>query len=137
MKTQSIVANKNAKVDYIAEKQILICESLVEFIPRDSFMELFTEIGDFVKKNNVKKLIFDKRNMRIFDQKSMEWYHIHWKSEMKKYGLSTYRKLLPDDFIFEKSVELGRQKISKENPDFDFNAYDIQYFKSLEEAMEK
>ncbi|TAG03290.1 MAG: hypothetical protein EAZ44_06230 [Cytophagia bacterium] len=135
--TQSIISNKDAVVDYHVETSTLICEVLAEFTSRENFINLFTEMGEFIKKNNVKKLIFDKRNMRIFDQTSMEWYHVEWKTSMKKYGLSVYRKILPNDFIFEKSVELGRLKIAKENPAFKFEDFDIQYCKTVEEAMEK
>lgn len=135
--TQSIISNKDAVVDYHVETSTLICELLAEFTSRETFINLFTEMGEFIKKNDVKKLIFDKRNMRIFDQTSMVWYHVEWKPSMKKYGLSVYRKILPNDFIFEKSVELGRLKIAKENPDFKFEDFDIQYCKTVEEAMEK
>lgn len=133
----SVLVNKQAVVNYIPELSTLICEVSVEFINRESFISLFTEMGEFIKKNDVKKLIFDKRNMRIFDQTSMDWYHVEWKPAMKKYGLSAYRKILPNDFIFEKSVELGRLKISKDNPSFSFDDFDIQYCKTIEEAMEK
>ncbi len=136
MSMQSVISDKNVVVNYIPEKSILICELLVEFITKDNFVNLFTEMGEFIKKNHVKKMIFDKRNMRVFDQSSMEWYHIHWKPEMKKYGLNSYRKILPNDLIFETSVKLGKQKIAKENPNFKFEDFDIQYFKTLEESIE-
>jgi hypothetical protein len=130
-------AESKIDVDYIAQKGILICSTNSAFISDLEFKEIFKEIGEMAKHHNVKKLIFDKRSLKVFDQNSMEWYHIVWKKEMKKYGLKSYRKILPEDSMFVKSVEIGRAKILAKYPDFSFEDYDIQYCNSIEEAVEK
>jgi hypothetical protein len=130
-----IINTNQAIVEYLPESQTIICQLKTEFINRQTFIELFGKMGDFIKNNPVKKFIFDKRSMKVFDQSSMDWYHVIWKPEMKKLGLKTYRKILPNDIIFKKSVELGRQKIAKDNPHFNFNDFDIQYCESIDEAL--
>ncbi len=124
-------------VEYIAQKGILICTCNASFITDKDFRDIFSEIGEMVKHHSVKKLIFDKRSLKVFDQPSMEWYHIVWKKEMKQYGLKSYRKILPKDSMFVKSVEIGRAKILAKYPEFSFEEYDIQYFSSVEEAIEQ
>jgi hypothetical protein len=94
------------------------------------------QIEDFAEQNPVKKMILDKSPLRIFHQPSMEWYHVIWKENMYKKGLSVYRKILPDDNLFEESVKIGRERIIKENPGFNINKYDIQYCKNLQEALD-
>jgi hypothetical protein len=49
----------------------------------------------------------------------------------------TYRKILPEDPLFEESVKIGKEKIIRENPSFDLSQYDILYCKSLKEAIAK
>jgi hypothetical protein len=39
--------------------------------------------------------------------------------------------------LFEQSVITGRKKIARENPDFKFEKFDIQYCSSIEEAIKK
>jgi uncharacterized protein YqfB (UPF0267 family) len=56
---------------------------------------------------------------------------------MYRYGLRSHRKLLPEDKMFERNVMAGRRKIMRDNPEFDFDKYDIVYCKTLEEALEK
>jgi hypothetical protein len=130
-------AKSKIQTEYIAEKGILICSSTSTFISDIDFKHIFSEIGEMVKHHNVRKLIFDKRSLKVFDQPSMEWYHVIWKKEMLLYGLKSYRKILPDDILFTKSVEIGRAKILAKYPEFSFEKYDIQYCNSIEEAIEK
>ena len=130
-------AESKIDVEYVAQKGILICSTKTTFISDLEFKEIFKEIGEMAKHHNVTKLIFDKRSLKVFDQNSMEWYHIVWKKEMKKYGLRKYRKILPEDNLFVKSVEIGRAKILAKHPEFSFEDYDIQYCNSIEEAIEK
>jgi hypothetical protein len=52
-------------------------------------------------------------------------------------GLTKHRKILPEDNLFRKSVEIGREKIKKDHPNFDFDALDIVYVESVEEGFEK
>ncbi|TAE14569.1 MAG: hypothetical protein EAZ95_09775 [Bacteroidetes bacterium] len=132
--------NRYAKVYQLDENpQVLVCELLVSYVPEQSFRELFMQIGDFVKKSKdvIQKFIFDKRKLTTFHQASMVWYHVEWKPEMLKYGLQSYRKILPADTLFKKSVEIGRNKIAQEHPEFEWEKYDIQYCESVEEALEK
>lgn len=137
IKAELVLENKNALVEFYPEQQTIVCTVRSAFLPRTEFIALFNKIGDFVKSNPVKKLIFDKSALKVFDQPSMEWYHLEWKQSMLHYGLSVYRKILPKDQLFRKSVEFGRAKIVRENPQFELSAFDIQYCESVEEAMSK
>ena len=103
----------------------------------NDFKELFNKIAILVKQEKITKFIFDKRRLTTFHQPSMEWYHLIWKEDMYKTGLKKHRKLLPNDKLFEQSVITGRKKIARENPDFNFDKFEIIYCKSLEEAIEK
>lgn len=117
---------------------MLICELLVEYVPEQAFKELFEAITDLIKKApSTTKFIFDKRSLRTFHQASMTWYHVEWKPKMLQYSLKTYRKVLPKDTLFRKSVEIGRNKISQDYPTFDWNAFDIQYSETVEEAIQQ
>lgn len=133
--SQIIFENKYAKVAILNEGQILICQAIDIFIPTEQFTNLFQEIGNYIKSHSVKKLIFDKRSLKIFDQKAMTWYHIVWKKEMLAYGLETWRKLLPQDATFRMSVNIGKNKIKTDHPEFDFDLFNIQYVESFEEAI--
>lgn len=138
MNMNLLLENRYAKVYTLEEKpDALICEALVVYIPEQNFKELFASIADFLKKSKsiIKTFVFDKRSLTTFHQASMTWYHIEWKPEMLKYGLQHYRKILPKDSLFRKSVEIGRGKITNEYPDFDWQKYDIQYCESIEEAL--
>jgi hypothetical protein len=103
----------------------------------NDFKELFNKISVLVKQEKITKFIFDKRKLTTFHQPSMEWYHLNWKEDMYKIGLKKHRKLLPNDKLFEQSVITGRKKISRDNPDFNFDKFEIIYCNTLEEAIEK
>jgi hypothetical protein len=103
----------------------------------ETFIKVMDEIEDFASSESISKMIFDKSNLTVFHQASMEWYHIVWKPKMFKKGLKSYRKILPKDPLFRECVRIGREKIRRNNPAFDFNAYDIQYCASVEEAFSK
>jgi len=133
----NIIHNTIAEVKYYNEEQTVICVLSQNFVTYDDFKELFNELGDFIRLNPVEKFILDKRNLTVFDQPSMTWYHVTWKAEMKLFGLDTYRKLLPDNKVFRTSVEIGKTRIEKENPQFKFDDYDIQYTESIEQAFAK
>jgi hypothetical protein len=134
---QKRIDNKFATVSLLPSAQILLCTLKVEYVPIENFQALFTEIGGIIKAERVKKMIFDKRSLKTFHQPSMTWYHTIWKEEMYLCGLKSYRKLLPNDTLFRKSVEIGREKIMRENPSFNFEKFDIVYCEKLEEAFEK
>ncbi len=125
------------EMETILEKKLLICKCVAPVISELEFMTFFHEVGGLVERYGIKKLIFDKRSLRVFHQPSMEWYHVHWKKEMAKVGLKTYRKILPEDKVFKMSVEIGRKKIREKNPEFNFEDFDIQYCESIEEAISK
>ena len=101
----------------------------------EDFQNHFNTIGNFIKKNKTVKFIFDKSSLKVFHQPSMEWYHTIWKKEMANYGLKSYRKILPNLQYFKMSVKIGKERIIKENPDFRFEDYDIQYYDTLKEAL--
>lgn len=122
---------------YYPEKQTIICEIRSVLIKEEDFKKLFTAIGEKAKRTGTQKIIFDKRKLKVFDQNAMTWYHTVWKEDLlKTIGLKKHRKLLPLDDLFQKSVEVGRQKIAREY-NFDFEKYDIVYCSSIEEALEK
>lgn len=127
--------NQKIKINHYNQLGILVCTSQVPFIDELEFQEIFSEIGEIVKNNTIDKLIFDKRSLQIFDETSMEWYHVHWKKEMQNYGLRSYRKILPNDSNFIKKVEIGRAKMLSKYPDFDFDDYDIKYCNSIDESI--
>lgn len=128
--------NPFSTVEISADQNYALVKAKESYIPIEEFKKCFNALGDYIKENsNIKKLIFDKRNLKVFDQDSMVWYFVEWKAEMKKYGLSVHRKLLPDDDVFVESVKLGREKLARENPDAAFHKLDIKYSKTLEDAV--
>ena len=136
--TFEIVSDRVAsKIEWFSEKSILIVTTKKSFINRADFEALFHEVENWVKKHSVAKLIFDKSSLRVFDQPSMVWYHLEWKPKMLAYGLKTYRKILPQDTMFRTSVKIGKERILRDNPNWDPKRFDIQYFDSVEEALEK
>lgn len=107
------------------------------YIPIDEFKQLFNEVGKHVKEKGFKKLIFDKRNLQIFHQPSMEWYFVDWKEEMYDFGLTQHRKILPKDPVFRECVKLGREKINQKYPNAKFHEMDIKYSINLSDALVK
>lgn len=126
----------HATIEKIANKPVLIVTAKDSFIPIEEFKSIFNKAGELVKQHKTKKLIFDKRNLTVFHQPSMEWYFTEWKEEMFDKGLKNHRKLLPDDKVFRQSVKLGRQKIDKDYKDLRLNEMDIKYFEELQEAID-
>jgi hypothetical protein len=128
---------KYARVLINVEKKMVICELLADYIPIDDFKETFYRIGDLVKEGDFQKFIFDKRSLRAFHQPTMEWYFIHWKSEMLKYGVTKHRKILPSEKWFEKMVQIAKAQILQNYPENIIDQLDIQYCDSIEEAILK
>ncbi|MBA4301840.1 hypothetical protein SAMN03080617_01391 [Algoriphagus alkaliphilus] len=124
-----------ARVLVSAEKKIVICELLADYIPIEDFKEAFEQIGKIVKGGSFEKFIFDKRSLRAFHQPTMEWYFIHWKKDMLAYGLKTHRKILPAEKWFEKMVQIAKQQILETYPDNIIDQLDIQYCDTIEEAI--
>ncbi len=129
---------KHASVSTVdTDSTIAVVTAKTEYIPIDEFKKIFESIGKLVIANSVKKLIFDKRNLTVFHQPSMEWYFTEWKSQMFEAGLKTHRKLLPENEVFRQSVKIGRDKINKNFPNGKFHQMDIGYAETLQEAIEK
>jgi hypothetical protein len=127
---------KHAVVSVVQESpNTVVVEAVTNYIPIDQFKEIFNFIGELVSKDKVTKLIFDKRNLTVFHQPSMEWYFVEWKEKMFENGLTTHRKILPLDEVFRQSVKIGREKISKMYPKGKFQTMDIAYAETLEEAV--
>ena len=133
----SIKAFKNAEVFRVNGSKTLMVEATGTYIPIEEFKQIFSYIGEVTQKEKIEKLIFDKRNLTVFHQPSMEWYFVHWKEDMAKHGLNTHRKLLPDDQVFVQSVNIGREQIANKYPQGKFNQMDIQYMNTIDDAIEK
>ncbi|MDX2301318.1 MAG: hypothetical protein NW226_00905 [Microscillaceae bacterium] len=121
----------------VANSTIAILKSKAEYITIDNFKEMCNFIGDMAKLGEVRKLVFDKRSLKIFHQPSMTWYYTEWKTEVSRYGLNRHRKILPNDPLFRQSVKIGREKINREYPQAQYHHLDIQYFETLDEAIEQ
>lgn len=126
---------KHATVSFSKENKAAVITATDTYIPMEEFKKIFAEVERLVIKEKLTKMVFDKRALRIFHQPSMEWYFIEWKEKMFKFGLSTHRKLLPQDRVFRESVKIGREKIMRENPGLDIQKLDIRYFEHLNDAL--
>ena len=113
----------------------IIAYATASYIPIDEFKLVFEKVGDLVKEHGYKKLVFDKRNLQIFHQPSMEWYFVNWKEELFNYGLTQHRKILPKDPVFRECVKLGREKINLQYPKAKFHEMDIKYSVNLQDAL--
>lgn len=130
-------AMKHAKIMLVENKpEIVVLEATSGYIPIGQFKEIFGAITTLVKERNITKLIFDKRNLKVFHQPSMEWYFITWKEEMYDLGLQTHRKILPIDAIFRHSVKIGREKIKAQHPDGKYTLMSIEYAETIDEAID-
>lgn len=81
------------------------------------------------------RLVFDKRELTLFHQPSMEWYLTELKEKMYDKGLRIHHKILPKDCVFRECVKLDRKKIYSEHPKAKFNLMDIAYANTIEEAL--
>lgn len=133
-----LAINKDyGKVFLLPDNQIMICELTKEYVPIEDFREIFSATVPFIEKHKIKKFIFDKQNLRVFHQPSMEWYFVVWKQEIYALGLKIHRKILPQDQIaFNLAVEAGRAKIMSDYKDTVIPLLDIQYKTSVLEAIE-
>lgn len=128
---------KYAKIMLVENNpEIVVLEATSAYIPMGQFKEIFGVIGTLVKERKITKLIFDKRNLTVFHQPSMEWYCVIWKEEMYDLGLQTHRKILPEDADFRHSVKIVREKIKAEYPDGKYNLMSIEYAETLDDAIE-
>ncbi len=134
-KTSLLASSEYADILQVNEEPILIVQAKTPFIPLSEFKNLFEEVGQWVTKLSITKLIFDKRSLKVFHQPSMQWYCTEWKEKMADQGLSVYRKLLPEDTLFRHSVQVGRDAILRKFPHGKYRKLDIQYVEDLAEAI--
>jgi hypothetical protein len=118
-----------------AHQPTLLVTATTTYIPIDQFKAIFNEIGLWVSDLKIQKLIFDKRQLTVFHQPSMEWYFVDWKEQMFDLGLVRHVKILPPDEVFRQSVRIGRNKINEAFPDRKFHTMEILYAESLQEAI--
>jgi hypothetical protein len=142
--TTQIIAENNfelkfemryARVFANAEKGMVICELLADYIPIDDFKATFNHITQIVESGKYEKFIFDKRSLRAFHQPSMEWYFLNWKNKVLELGIKKHRKILPEEKWFEKMVMIAKEQIMRNNPDNVIPLLDIKYCNSIEEAI--
>lgn len=132
-----VIEKEYGKVFLLPTEHILICELTREYVPIEDFKEIFNETVPIIEKFNIRKFIFDKQNMRVFHQPSMEWYFVDWKTNIYALGLSIHRKILPQDQpAFNLAVEAGRAKIMAEYKNTIIPKLDIQYKTSIKDAIE-
>lgn len=135
---ETVISKDFGLVYYLPEKKVMICELTRAYVPIEEFKEIFSETVPLIERLGVEKFIFDKQNMRIFHQPSMEWYFVEWKQEIFKLGMRVHRKILPDNQpAFRLAVEAGRAKIAREFTDTVIPQLDIQYKDSVELAIEE
>lgn len=114
---------------------IALMEANASYIPIEQFKEAFHAMEELIIKKKINKLIFDKRQLSVFHQPSMEWYFVEWKEKMADYGLVNHIKILPQDEVFCQSVKIGREQINKKYPQARFRQLYIQNASSVEEAV--
>lgn len=124
-----------ARVYSNADKGMLICELLADYVPIEDFKETFKHITNIAEGGKFEKFIFDKRALRAFHQPSMEWYFLNWKNKMLELGITKHRKILPEEKWFEKMVMIAKEQIIKNNPNNIIHLLDIKYCNSIEEAI--
>lgn len=105
------------------------------YIPIESFKTAFGKAYGYSKERNWKKFIFDKSNLNVFHQPSMEWYYTNWKKDLVDIGLTKHYKILPNEDWFKSSVKAGIAEIKLKYPEFDFNQFTVDYINKIEEAI--
>ncbi len=129
--------NPHVAVYLLPQVRTVLCQARKAYLPHKVFVETYRKVEELVRGHGITKLVFDKQPMRIFNQASMIWYHVHWKQKMYDQGLYTYRKILPPDEAFRLAVSICRDNLTKEHPGFDLSKFDIRYCNSLAEALAK
>jgi hypothetical protein len=132
---QQLLHKDSISVSYVASEKTMLVRAEERYIPRATFQETFNELLPLLDQYPSTKMIFDKRALKVFDQPSMVWYHLEWKPLAYAKGVTRHVKILPDDPVFRKSVDIGREKIKREHPEFDYQRYNIVYKENLEEAF--
>lgn len=136
-KWTSVETSKFADIQYNSSTQTALITTKAEYLPMDKFREIFESLSKLFNTQAVKTLVFDKQSLRVFHQPSMEWYYNEWKTVMlQKHGLRNHYKILPQDSLFRKSVEIGRSKIlSSVAENSPLKQLNIRYFETVEEAL--
>ena len=116
---------------------IMIAQVLSSYVPVEDFINTFQKMVGAVSTKKINKFIFDKRELRAFNQPTMEWYYIEWKEKLLDEGLNVHRKLLPEEEWFKKCVEAGKDEILREYPNNRLNQIDIQYFETISDCIAK
>lgn len=64
---------KHASLQVVESRQAtLLVTATATYIPIEQFKSIFNEITQWVEQLNIQKLIFDKRQLTVFHQPSME-----------------------------------------------------------------
>ena len=127
--------NAHVVVYLLAQARTVLCQARKAYLPHEIFVETYRQIEPLVSRHGITKLVFDKQYLRIFNQTSMIWYHIHWKQHLYGQGPNAYRKILPADETFPMAVSICRDNLMKEHAGFDLPKFDIRYCNSLAEAL--
>ncbi|MAC96616.1 MAG: hypothetical protein CMC96_14070 [Flavobacteriales bacterium] len=130
-----IWSNDFLKLHNIPNKSCGLFVATKEYIPIESFKNAFEKAAVFAKQNNWQNFIFDKRNLTVFHQPSMEWYYTTWKKELASSGLTRHFKILPKENWFKASVEAGKDEIKSKYPNFNFDAFEVKYVDNVDEAL--
>jgi hypothetical protein len=132
-----VVLTKDAgKVYLLPQEKIMITELEKSYVPITEFQDIFRDTIPIVREYGIQKFIFDKQQLRVFHQPSMEWYFLYWKTELYELGLSKHRKILPQDQpAFKLAVDAGKAKIMRENQDTIIPLLDIQYTTNIPDAI--
>lgn len=137
-KTEQILANRFLKAEYYPSRKTILITAVNEYIPEADFKETFKAVTAFINGHKTEKIIFDKSHLQVFHQASMTWYHVEWKQDLRKrFDIIKHRKILPEDELFEQSVQVGKDRIRSEHPEFSFEDFDIVYKNNLQEALEE
>lgn len=120
----------------IKDYSIGLAKAKKEYIPMDEFKLAFNKALDLAKSQGWNKFVFDKSNLNVFHQPSMEWYYTFWKKQLIDLGLTQHYKILPKESWFKSSVEAGIVEIKEKHPNFDFNAFSVNYIDSLDESFQ-
>ena len=121
--------------EFIPEAKAILVTATHKFIPGADFKAAFETLLTKLDGLGATRMVFDKRELTVFDQQAMTWYHLDWKPRAYAAGITRHVKLLPQNEVFCKSVEIGKLRIQREHPVFDYAKYQIAYSESLEEAL--
>lgn len=136
MSNQKILLEDDYMKMSVPATGVLLIQAKRDYIPDEDFRKQFNAIYNQLGANQIEKVIFDKQQLKVFNQQSMTWYHTDWKVRLKKnLGITRHRKVLPNDDLFKNSVDVGRDRIKREHPEFQFDDFDIVYKETVEQAI--